>query len=147
MSGQITNSDQLCCCVAVLNACLLLCQPSHQLVPKRLLIGNVRCPAGPEPYICTSAAAERSHAGDEVYHSFWLSFAASCCCCVSSAPVLLHLCRPASAPEELLRCSSMLCQHYQNLLVKSLLAHARKNLCAGGKCRVTVLIAFWSVPQ
>ena len=32
MSGQVKNSSQLCCCVAVLNGCLLLRQPSHQLV-------------------------------------------------------------------------------------------------------------------
>ena len=31
----------------------------------RLLIGDVPCPAGAEPYLCESTAPERPHAGDD----------------------------------------------------------------------------------
>jgi hypothetical protein len=38
----------------------------------RLLIGDVQCAAGPEPYLCEGTAPERPHAGDNL--SLFLAF-------------------------------------------------------------------------
>ena len=44
---------------------LLAAETTKSSAGAGLLIGDVQCPAGVEPYLCESAAPERPHAGDD----------------------------------------------------------------------------------